>query len=171
MKRTAIFAVAFLLQTPALAQTAPTPAPLSESNKTIDGFSSNVLITSDANRMEKWSAPGTPHFTGTDRVQSGQKLFILTFFSNPKTLADGQAILSCDVRIARPDGSIASQQSNLPCFQGPLVGGPSNLYLSRAVIGFTARDEDQRGPWRVSIAIKDIVANLVLPLQTSFRVE
>ena len=151
----------------------PPPAFASEPGRSAEAFSGTLVVTPDADWRAKWDTPAStaPDFHDTDSVRKGQQVFILTFFSHPKTGPSGEARIDCDIDIERPDHTHSTQQSNVACYRGTLKGGLDNVYLSSAVIGFLAQPSDLSGLWTVNVSLKDGWGNVVLPLRTTFKLE
>lgn len=149
------------------------PIPDTEARRSLNGFVGMLLVTPDADWRGKWDTPASniPKFNKATSVPRGKQVFILTFFANPKLDADGRANLKCDLDITRPDGSATMHQTDLTCFAGVSTGNPYHMRLSAPVVGFTGDPGDPAGTWTVRVALKDKVANTVLPLTTSFVLE
>ena len=150
------------------------PVEQTQSRKSVSGFSAMLLVTPDTEWEKKWATPAAtaPEFSSTDKVsRNGDKLFILTFLSNPGTSPTGEANVFCDITIIRPDGTFSTDQTDIPCFQSKLKGGPDNVYLSTAVVTYLTEPSDIRGVWGVKMKLHDKVRGVMLPLQTSFTVE
>ena len=149
------------------------PVPETESRRSLNDLAGALLVTSDANWQEKWDTPEDtiPEFREAKSVAKGNSIFILTLFSNPKLDANAQANLACDIDITRPDGTSSMHEADANCYQGPIKGNPYGMRLALPVIGFKGDPGDPAGVWTVHIALKDKVANTVLPLKTSFILE
>jgi len=141
----------------------------SEHQKSVGDFGGLVIVTPDADWEAKWATPAetTPHFNSIKDVKRGKEIFVLTFFANPKLTAKGEADVTCDIEIVRPDGTHSMQQSGAACFKGP-IENPLNMQLVDAVIGFVGEPADPAGEWVVRITLKDNVRNVAVPLKTSF---
>lgn len=168
--------VGLLIAAPALAQ-APgwkgadgKPAPETEAMKSKDGFAGSLLVTLDEDWQQKWNTPPQtkPSFTMAETVPYGKKVFVLTFFSNPKLDAQGNANVRCDLQIAAPGGKVTLDQKDVTCFAGKIAGSPYNLYLSAPVIAFSGDPGDPVGTWEVRVVLRDAVRDVALPLKTSF---
>lgn len=144
--------------------------PDSDQRKAQDGFGGWLLITSDQDWQKKWEThpDAVPRFSTAESVEKGEPLYALTFFSNPKLDAHGDADISCDIDLRRPDGSASFQQQDATCFKGTLKGKPNYLYLSAPIIKFIGEQDDPYGVWQVNITLKDNVGHINLPLKTSF---
>ncbi len=147
--------------------------PDSDSRKMQNGFGGMLLVTSDADWQAKWNTqPNTiPNFGMTDTISKGKPVFALAFFSNPKLDNHGDADISCDLDLRKPDGTASYQQQNATCFKGALQGQPGYLYLSAPVIKFIGEQDDPYGTWQVNITLKDNVGHTSLPLKTSFHLK
>lgn len=148
----------------------PPPTPFSESRMNRDGFDGMLLVTPDKDWQEKWNTPPeiAPSYTTTDEVKDGGELWVLPFFSNPQLDEHGNANVTCDLEVTRPDGSVSQTHKNQPCYQGPMRADPRRVYLANSAIGFIAEPTDPRGKWIVRITLRDNLRGVELPLQTSF---
>jgi hypothetical protein len=146
------------------------PAPDSDSRKTVNGFGGWLLITSDADWRAKWETHPdvVPRFKEARNIGMGKQIFALTFFSNPKLNDAGDAEITCDIDLIKPDGASALHQTDTVCFKGNLKGKPNYLYLSAPVIGFVGEKGDPFGEWHVNITLKDNIGRVALPLTNSF---
>jgi hypothetical protein len=144
--------------------------PNTEARSAIDGFGGWLLATSDADWKRKWeTSPSTvPLFNESHTVKRGKHLSILTFFANAKLTETGEADVTCDIDVIRPDGSSSVHQVGAVCFRGQPKGNPTNVYLSAPILDFVGEPQDQTGKWLVRVTLKDNVRQISLPLQTSF---
>jgi hypothetical protein len=142
----------------------------SEARSAVDGFGGWLLVTSDADWKQKWeTSPNTvPRFTEAHIVPRGKHVFILTFFANAKLSSAGEADVTCDIDVVRPDGSSSVHQIDAVCFRGHVWGVPTNVYLSHPTLDFVGEPGDPAGKWLVRITLKDNVRHVSLPLKTSF---
>lgn len=148
------------------------PVPQTESMRSRNGLLGWLLVTPDANWQEKWETPPetAPHFSVTDTVERGGRVFVLIFFGNLSPAADGSANLTCDIDITRPDGTASMHQADAVCFRGMVKGkvNPGSIFLADQVIGFLGEPSDPAGKWQVRVTLKDNVRKTVLPLSTFF---
>lgn len=146
------------------------PAPNTENRKAVNGFGGWLLITSDADYRAKWETQpdAVPHFNEAKEVGRGKQVFVLTFFTNPLLNDSGNADVTCDIDLFKPNGTLALHQPETVCFKGKLKGKPNYLYLSAPVIGFVGDPGDPSGEWSVSITLKDNLRHVSLPLKTTF---
>ncbi len=149
------------------------PIPETDSMKSKDDFGGSLIITTDDDWQKKWDTPPDtkPNFTQADVVPYGKKIYVLTFFANPKLDVAGKANVRCDVQITDPAGKVSLSQKNLPCFTGAITGDPYNLYLSAPVIAFSGDPGDPAGIWLVEVDLEDTNRNVKLPLRASFQLK
>ncbi len=144
--------------------------PDTDERKAQNGFGGWLLITDDNEWQAKWQTGPqvVPHFNLVRNVNKGQPLYALTFFSNPMRSDKGEADISCDIDLRRPDGSASYAQHDAACFKGSLRDHPEYLYLSAPIIKFIGEQNDPYGEWQVNITLKDNIGHTTLPLKTSF---
>lgn len=163
---------------PDAAHAVETPADMAADTRTdkpaaARGLAGWLVATPDADWREKWDTPEetVPQFRQASSVARGQQLFVLTFFANPAQSDGGRVNLRCDLQILRPDGSAASNETDLVCFDGTLRGKPGTMYLALPVVAMSGDPDDPLGTWTVRVLLKDKVGNTELPLQTSFELK
>ena len=141
-----------------------------DARRSVGGFGAWLVATPDEDWQEKWNTPSSviPHFSEASIVGRGGKLSLLIFFANPQPDRTGNASVSCDIRVTRPDGSYSLNASDLSCMDGPLLGEPANLRLGAPAIVFVAEPQDQAGVWRVQVVVKDQIRGVHVPVQTTF---
>jgi len=104
-------------------------------------------------------------------VPYGKKVFILTFFSNPKLDPSGNANVRCEYKILSPTGQATFDQKDMSCFAGKIGGSLYNMYLSVPVITFSGDSEDLPGTWVVEVVLRDSVRGTELPLRGTFALK
>ena len=105
------------------------------------------------------------------RSDRGRKAFVLIFLANPKLDAAGQASVSCDIDVIRPDGSSSTHQPGATCFSGKPGGDVRDTYLAAPVIGFIGDPGDPAGTWRVKVTLRDNNRHSSVPLQATFNLK
>lgn len=145
-------------------------APNTDARKSVSGFGGWVLVTSDADWQAKWETPSssTPCFTEAKRVSRGSRVFVLTFFANPQVDSEGEANVTCDIGLVKPDGTMSTLKTNAVCFRGALRNDPHYTYLAAPVIGFVGDPGDPAGVWLIRVILKDNNRHVAVPLETSF---
>jgi hypothetical protein len=147
------------------------PAPDSDARKSSNGFAGWLLTTSDPDWEAKWNTPEheTPMFTAAETVRKGETIFTLIFIVNPKLDANGEANVSCDLKVTRPDGTTSIDEKNVDCLKGKLQGHPHNMRLAEPVLGFVGEPGDPLGAWRVDVTLRDVPRGVTMDLHTSFE--
>ena len=130
-----------------------------------------LLVTPDTDWEEKWNTPheSTPYFSEAEEVILGEELTILPFFANPKLDKSSNFKILCDIKLTRPDGSFSVNERDVTCAQGTLESDPRSIFLTQTVIKYIGEEGDQFGEWKVNFNIKDVIRNVSIPLETSFR--
>ena len=148
------------------------PAPNTNSMKSVNGFGGSLLVTPDPDWEKKWNTPSDhiPHFNEAKDVKYGQELTILIFFTNPKPSDQGLMNIACDIKVQRPDGSFSIDAANVPCASGWQVPpNPYSLLLTQTIIKYVGEPGDLPGKWKVSVNLKDQNSGTQVPLKTEFN--
>lgn len=134
-------------------------------------FFASLLITADPDWQQEWDAPksGVPNFRLADSVSAGGDLYVLAFVSNPKLDEAGMTNVRCDLKVAHPDGTLSSNDHDLPCFVTRLESDPKRVYLSSVGLKFTAEEGDTKGTWTVGMTVHDKNRGVTLPLEATFE--
>lgn len=141
--------------------------------KSKDGFAGSLLATTDENWEQEWNTPPDtkPEFNKADVIPYGKKIFILSFFANPKRDASDTVNVRCDIKLIDPKGKVSLAQQDSTCYAGRITGNPYNLYLCAPVIEFSGDPGDPAGAWIVEVKLRDAIRNVELPLRTSFELQ
>ncbi len=144
-----------------------------ESMRSKDGFAGSLLATMDEDWQTKWETPPSnrPSFNKADVVPYGKKVYILTFFANPKKDDLGNVKILCDLSIKSPMGKQTLSQKGANCFSGKISGSSYNMYLSELVIAFSGDPGDPTGIWAIEVTLRDAVRGVELPLRTTFQLK
>ena len=144
-----------------------------ESMQSKDDFAGTLLATTDDDWAQKWNTPPdtAPSFNKAGAVPYGKKVYILTFFANPKLDPQGKANVRCDFRILTPAGTVNHEQKDALCFAGALPGSPQAVRLSAPVIAFSGDPGDPPGTWVIEVTLRDAIRNVALALRTTFELK
>jgi hypothetical protein len=147
------------------------PAPSTDSQKSIGGFGAWLLVTPDKDWEAKWNTPAehVPYFSSADEVRIGDDLTILPFFANPKLNDEAYFEIVCDIRVERPDGTMSLDQSNIPCANGIITVDPKTIFLSQMVVKYIGEEGDPFGKWTVYVDFTDTLRGVTVPLKASFN--
>jgi len=165
----ALAGLALLLPLSVSAQNAMLPK--GSATKAEGDFSASLLITADPDWQQEWEAPkgNVPNFRLADSVAVGGDLYILAFLSNPKLDDAGMTNVRCDLKVTHPDGTLSSNDHDLPCFVTRLESDPKRVYLSSVGLKFTAEKGDATGTWTVGMTVYDRNRGVTLPLEATFE--
>lgn len=149
------------------------PATDTASRRSVDGFGGMMIITPDVDWEEKWNTPSgtSPFYKKVNEAKVGETIYILSFFSNPKSNPLHVVNISCDIQIIQPDGTVAMTEKNRPCFHGVLGGAPEMIYMTNAAVGFMGEEKDPKGVWTVKLAMKDQLRTEPVMLTQSFTLK
>jgi hypothetical protein len=139
---------------------------------TVDEFMALVVVTSDADWRTKWDTPAhtTPKFTSVSKLKIGERATVLIFFSNPRSDSTSGVNVTCDIKTIRPNGKV-TETKGLPGCTGVLQGVPTNMFLTKSVVGFLGDKDDPLGEWRFEIVVHDNVRKVSVPVATRFVLE
>ena len=139
--------------------------------KSVNGFGAHLLVTPDRDWAAKWdtSHDTVPYFSEADRVQIGERLTILTFYINPMADATGNVLITCDLKVVRPDGTLSVKENGLECVAGELAGDPRSVRLSPFVLEYIGEPHDPLGKWSVEVVMTDEMRGAIASLKTSFE--
>ena len=138
--------------------------------KTVDGFGGWLMVTPDADWKEKWSTPreSTPVFSPAEKMSIGDRVTVLSFFSNPALNAEGKTDVVMHITITLPDGEVAVDQGGV-CHAAAL--NPQRLrdiYLCAQVVQIGFDPTDAPGPWVVKVVVRDNVSKRSVALTRGF---
>lgn len=143
--------VAMPLEGTAIAQSDPPPT-----LQTRDGeLSTVVLITSDADWLEKWNTPASniPQFTTASQLKAGQTATLLIFFSG-LVPAEGRLKALCTIKIRKPNGVTDGLPESV-CYDQMSLGQRKNVLLADARVEFRAEAGDPEGLWLFRVILRD----------------
>lgn len=147
------------------------PVRQTDSMKSKNDFGAMLLVTADADYQQKWKTPSSnvPKFnTFSGQVKRGQKIWVLTFFSNPKLNAQKIADVRCDLKVVRPNGTVSVVNTDLPCLTPKPIDNPAQVFLSNHNLEFVAEDGDLSGRWNVFVSVVDRARNTRIDLKTFY---
>jgi len=99
----------------------------------------------------------TPQINLVSSVAKGEYFNIIPFFKNYGTTSNGQAHITYDIEILRPDGSTDESMQQCDGHKGDAT--PSNLLAARAVMRLCFDPEDPFGDYTINITAYDHVSN------------
>ncbi len=168
-----LFALFFCIQSQAEEYLGPDLSswPQTDARKVQNDFAAWLLVTPNIDWQQRWETPPDtiPYFDEAKGVHVGERLVILTFFTNPGVDDSRRSLIKCSLKVTRPDGSPSVPEQHFNCLDGEMVGNPRHIRLSPAIIQFTAEPNDPLGIWLVEVTLEDTVRNVTLSLKTTFE--
>lgn len=137
----------------------------SEWHKEAKGFAATVVITPDPEWKAKCKASGTtvPRVDRTDTVRVGGKVWAVVLLSNPLPDKTGNVNVTCDLRLARPNGKV-SVHPGLRALHGKLPGPATNTYVSEIGLTMTGEETDPLGEWVMELVVHDRNRGVDVPI-------
>lgn len=99
----------------------------------------------------------TPQLSLVSGVAKGEYFNIIPFFRNYGTSSNGQAHITYDIEVLRPDGS--TDESIQQCDGHKGAASPPNLLAARAVVRLCFDPEDPYGEYAINITAYDHISN------------
>ena len=99
----------------------------------------------------------TPQLNLVSSVAKGEYFNIIPFFKNYGTTSNGQAHITYDIEVLRPDGSTDESLQHCDGHKG--AASPPHLLAARAVMRLCFDPEDPFGEYTVNITAYDHVSN------------
>ena len=96
-------------------------------------------------------------------MRIGGKVWAVVLLSNPLPDKTGNVDVTCDLRLARPNGKISNHRQ-LRALQGKLVGGASKTYLSEIGLTMTGEEKDPLGEWVLELIVYDRNRGVAIPI-------
>ena len=134
------------------------------------GFVALAFLISDSTFFERWQRPEPPEIRDDTRYNRGETAYPILIFQTDAVDESGNANLSYDLSVTKPDGSA---YSGTP-LTGVLAweGAPPPAYsLSLGQVNIVIEDDDPVGRYSVELTIHDNVRGTSAPLSLSFEVE
>jgi len=138
--------------------------------KAKDGFGGQFILSSNEGIYADWAKPETPRIDVASKLAVGELLVPVVIFVNPKKDKDGSIDVTYDLRIYKPDGSLAREISGIVCAKGVFNAPQFNLQLSQSEAKWGAEATDPLGTWTFKLLLKDNVRGIGLPLETSVEI-
>ena len=170
----AILLVLILVAAPAFGQESwqkdGKATPDTESMRAKDGFGAQFILTESTKVFDDWNKPKTPHVITlkNNEAHRGVPFFTVLLFSNPGIDSKGNADVTAEITIRKPDGKIYGTE-DLAVWKGKSQA-TREIQLSREKLGIRIAPEDPGGTYTVEADVKDNVKNVELRLKTIFVV-
>lgn len=120
--------------------------------------------------FEEWSKPEPPHVSSVKSANRGDRIFPVILYGTDAADVNGNAFLTYDITILRPDGSVYGTFSDLTiCRDEPADN--IHLHLLEQPASITIEEEDPSGDYTVNVVIHEKNKEVSVPLSLSFHVE
>jgi hypothetical protein len=141
-----------------------------DSQKARDGFGAMLLLIDDKKFFEDWKKPEPPRFKTLTNATRMVPVYTVVIFAGAGRNAEGEAQVSCDVTIRKPDGEVYGEQRGLVAAQGRQVLSPTMLQLARDRLVIRIEPHDPAGIYTVEVTVRDHVRKVDLRLKERFTV-
>lgn len=136
-----------------------------------DGLFLWVALADDPEAfLSEWqnpSKPNTPVIKKRTAFHRGDIVFPAVMYSTDGLTADGNAMITYDMLVKKPDGSVYEDMKDLVAVMGP---PPKGVGLGRAMMGVKIEETDPLGPYTLNLKIRDQVKNVTVEMPFIFTV-
>jgi hypothetical protein len=145
-------------------------APNTPSMKSKNGFGAQLFLTENAQLFQDWNKPETPKITPVEKARRNIPILTVILFVEPGTDATGNANVTCDIVVRKPDGGIYGKQKDTVVWRHKYLAHSHALQLSEGYMGIRIEPKDPSGTYTVDVIVRDHIKNIQLPLKTTFEV-
>ncbi len=131
-------------------------------------FGAQLWLVADAALFQEWRRPETPTIDPQDATGRGRPLFAVVVFYGPARDAKGQSVVTYDLVVKRPDGSVYHESKGLTGHQGTAPADPRMLLLGRNYLNIAPGPDDPAGKYTVEATVYDGVAKASVALKQEF---
>ncbi len=132
-----------------------------------DGFSVIFLLTDDTTFYQKWALPETPHISTQDTFKRGQTALPIIIFATDGKDDKGNANLTCDLTVTKPDGSMYAHFDGLTIWKDEPA---PVMELSWSKIDIALEHNDPLGVYRVHATVHENNKKVNVNLNLAFLV-
>jgi hypothetical protein len=136
-----------------------------------DGLFLWVALADDPDAfLSEWqnpSKPNTPVIKTRTAFHRGDIVFPALMYSTDGLTADGNAMITYDILVKKPDGSVYEDMRDLVAVPG---APPKGVGLGRAMMGVKIEETDPLGPYTLNVKIRDQVKNVTVEMPFIFTV-
>jgi hypothetical protein len=140
------------------------------SMKSQNGFGAQLFLTENAKVFQDWNKPETPKITPVEKARRNVPILTVILFAEPGTDTAGNANVTCDIVVRKPDGEIYGQQKDTVVWRHKYLAHSHALQLSEGYMGIRIEPKDPSGTYTVEVIVRDHIKNIQLPLKTTFEV-
>jgi hypothetical protein len=135
-----------------------------------DDLTCKLVVSTNHDFEDCWYHTATnsgPRIQASDKVVKGQEVTAYLFFAHAGRDAGGNAHLTNDVRILRPDGAAYYEASGLESFDGP--SPPNGLMLARNLVHLSFDPPDPLGKYEIHLVVHDRVTGKSVPADSTLQ--
>jgi hypothetical protein len=147
------------------------PMPNTPGMKSKNGFGAALFLTENARIFEDWNKPETPKLTPVEKARRNIPIFTVILFTEPGTNTSGDANVTGDIIVRRPDGGIYGEQRNTVLWKHKYVAHSRGTQLSEGYLAIRIEPKDPAGTYTVEVIVRDHIKNVALTLKATFKVE
>ena len=131
-------------------------------------FGAQLWLVADTALFQEWRRPETPTIDPQDATVRGRPLFAIVVFYGPARDARGQADVTYDLVIKRPDGSIYHESKGLTGYQAATPADGRMLTPGRGYLNVTPGPDDPLGKYGLEATVYDGIGKVSVVLKTEF---
>lgn len=146
------------------------PVADTDSRKSHAGFGAQLLLTESEAFFENWNEPQEPRLPQFEHARRGVPIFTAIIFVDPALDSRGRALVTCDVTIRRPDGTVYGE-GELEGWNGKYAVPRRSLQLAVGRMGIVIEPDDPAGLYKVEAVVRDHHRKVSLPLKATFVVK
>lgn len=119
------------------------------------GLSGGIVITTQSDWVPRLLSGESMALMKNDQTKPDEKVVAMLFVTNPTPNALNKISLVCDISISKPDGALALQSKNHPCYDGKNGPKGANIFVTHALTKFSFDANDPTGLWMISMVVHD----------------
>ncbi len=139
--------------------------------KSQGNFGAQLWLIADARFFQDWRKPDSPSLDPVDTAVRSQPIFTAIVFYGPAREAKGQASVTYDLVVRRPDGTVYSERKDLVGCQATVPADERMLCLGRDYLNINLAPDDPAGKYTVEATVRDNVGKAAVTLKKEFTVQ
>ena len=136
---------------------------------TKDGFSALLALTTNKNIFQEW-VPNL-RIAPVKTVPRNTPILTLILIANPGVDGEGQAHVTYDIVIKKPDGKLYAEAPNMPGWNGRKPPGAGMVELARGTVTIMIEGDDPAGRYTVEANVRDNVKGVAIKMSRTFFIE
>ncbi len=132
-----------------------------------DGLFLFFALIDNEQFFEDWQKPEPPVVSSADKIQRGGHIFPVIIFGTDSKDDNGNAYLTYDIQILKPDGSIYGDFKDLLVWKD---NPASEMHLMDQQIVIRIEEDDPFGAYKVNAVIHEKNKGIDVPLNLAFEV-